>query len=85
MGDTGWDDATYTGTVGSAWLRANFDIDNGPYGYWTLSRDSDYFDYAWYVSYRGYLHNLGVGRDNYNGVRPVITIDTSKIKNWDFN
>jgi len=79
MGDTEWNDANYTGTVGPTWLWVNFDGDNGPYGYWTSTPNSDSSYIAWNVGYGGDLSSDGVDNDSYFGVRPVITISKSNL------
>ena len=82
--------STSQGTNEYAWL---FDYTNGcesygcntadssNYGYWTSSPVSDYSDGAWIVGRCGDLTGSNVDNDSDYGVRPVITIDKSIIKN----
>ena len=80
--------ATSQGASNYKWL---FDYTNGcrsygcneeessNYGYWTSSPVSDISSSAWFVGYYGSLGNYYVGTGNDFGVRPVITIDKSKL------
>ena len=47
---------------------------NDVYGYWTLSSDASFSDYAWYVDYCGYAYNDYVSYGGFYGVRPVINL-----------
>ena len=51
------------------------------YGYWTISSSASYSDLAWYVNSGGRLEYYDVALGSGYGVRPVITISKSKLKN----
>ena len=47
---------------------------SGIWGYWILSSDPSSSDYAFRVSYDGFVYSLDVGNGSNRGVRPVITL-----------
>jgi len=66
-----------TSKTNSSYLYDNFDTVNyeyAPYGYWTLSSDADYSDFAWIVDSHEGVSNDYVASADYGGVRPVITV-----------
>ena len=51
------------------------------FGYWLLSSRPGGSDYARYVNYRGYVHNLSTSYASDNGLRAVITVSKSDLSN----
>ena len=83
MGDTEWNSENKTGIVGPDWMKTNLGSDSGLYAYWTSTPASpreEYFNYAWMVSYNGVLAWGEVENNESRGVRPVITISTTELK-----
>jgi len=81
--------ATTTGASDYAWLFdytnncTNYGcntLDNSTNGYWTSTAVSGSSTFAWFVYSYGRLQNFFVNFDNYNGVRPVITVLKSMLK-----
>ena len=64
----------------STWLYGNSNVNNRePYGYWTSTPYASNSNDAWSVVCSGTLHTTYVDRDDYYGVRPVITVLKSNL------
>ena len=64
----------------STWLYGNLNVNYSvPYAYWTSTPYASDSGSAWYVHSGGSLSDVGIGRVNVIGVRPVITVSKSQL------
>ena len=59
--------------ISNSYLYENLSVE-GMYGYWALSSYNIDVSKAWYVYSYGYINNTKLYYNNFNGVRPVITL-----------
>ena len=65
----------------STWLYVNLNSDTGPFAYWTLTPVVWDSSFAWVTLFVGSISVDNVDLGEGNGVRPVITIPKSQVKN----
>ena len=82
MGDTEWREDYYSGFQGPSWINTYLDGEENFYGYWTTTPVVETDNRAWFMYYDGWLgYDDDLDNDFAYGIRPVITINTSNIKN----
>ena len=73
--------STYCSTCSTKYSINNNNGITNIFGYWLLSSRPGGSDYARYVNYRGYVHNLSTSYASDNGLRAVITVSKSDLSN----
>ena len=82
IGDTEWRVDYVSDFKGPSWINTYLDGNENPFGYWTTTPLDGSENRVWFVYFEGYLeYDDDINNDYAYGIRPVITINTSKIKN----